>query len=68
MALNWDAVYEVAMELRRVHPQIDLHEVTLGDLYQWTIALPGFEDDPALSNDDILASIYQEWYEVTIHD
>jgi FeS assembly protein IscX len=68
MALNWDAVHEIATELRRMHPQIDLHEVTLGNVYEWTTALPEFEDDAALCNDEILASIYQEWYEVTIHD
>jgi FeS assembly protein IscX len=68
MALNWDAVYEIATELRRLHPRMDLLQVTLADVFAWTTALPEFEDDPALCNDEILASILQEWYEVTIHD
>jgi FeS assembly protein IscX len=68
MALNWDAVHEIATELRRLHPHMDLLQVTLADLYEWTTALPEFEDDPALCNDDILESILQEWYEVTNHD
>ena len=68
MALNWDAVHEIALELRRSHERIDMSRVTLGDVFRWTMELPDFEDDPSLCNDGILASIYQEWYEVTIHD
>jgi FeS assembly protein IscX len=58
----------VAIELRRLHPNVDLHEVTLRTVYTWTLELPDFSDDPALCNDEILESIYQEWYEVTIND
>jgi len=68
MALNWDSIHAVALELRRTHPDADLHDVSLGQLMQWTLALPEFQDDPALANDEILSAIYQEWYEVTIHD
>lgn len=32
-------------------------------IFRWTLDLPGFEDDPELANDDILAAIFQEWYE-----
>jgi FeS assembly protein IscX len=35
-------------------------------IFRWTLALPMFEDDPALANDDILAAIYQDWYEETL--
>ena len=68
MDLNWDAVYSVALELRRAHPAVNLQNVSLAQIFEWTIALPGFDDDPALCNDEILESIYQEWYEVTIDD
>jgi FeS assembly protein IscX len=68
MALNWESTYAVAIELERLHPDAHLPDVTLGDIYEWTMALPDFEDDPALCNDEILTSIYQEWYEVTVHD
>jgi len=38
-------------------------------IYRWTVALPGFDDDPQLANDAVLAAIYQEWYEeVIIHE
>ncbi len=68
MSLNWDSVYEVALELRRLHPDVDLQSVTLQQIYQWSVSLPEFHDDAELCNDEILASIYQEWYEVTIDE
>ena len=68
MPLNWDSVYELALELHRAHPDADLQDVTLGQVRDWTIALPEFLDDADLCNDEILHSIYQEWYEVTIDD
>lgn len=61
--LNWEATYAVAKMLQDQHPAVDLQEVSLEMIYQWTLALPGFEDDPDLVNDSILMSIYQEWYE-----
>ena len=67
MNLNWEATYAIAMELRRQHKDVNIEEVTLQQIYDWTIALSEFEDDPALANDDILYSIYQDWFEENIH-
>ena len=61
--LYWDAIYEIALALKGQRPDENLEEVSLGDILQWTLALPGFADDPELANDDILAAIYQEWFE-----
>lgn len=61
--LYWDAIYEIALALKASHPQETLEDVTLGTIFRWTIALPDFADDPALGNDEILAAIYQEWFE-----
>lgn len=61
--LCWEASYAIARELDRHHPDIDLKDVSLTMLYDWTIKLPGFNDDPELANDDILMAIFQEWYE-----
>ncbi|MDA1330316.1 MAG: Fe-S assembly protein IscX [Chloroflexi bacterium] len=61
--LYWDAIYEIALALKSQRPQEDLEEASLGDIFQWTIALPGFADDPDLANEEILAAIYQEWFE-----
>ncbi len=61
--LYWDAIYEIALALKEAHPNETLETLSLGELFQWVIALPGFADDPELANDDILAAIYQEWFE-----
>ena len=67
MTLTWESTYAIALELRRQHPAVDLNEVTLGQIYNWTLGLPEFEDDPLLANDDILYAIYQDWFEENIH-
>lgn len=61
--LTWDASYAIALALRRQHPQVNLAEVSLGMIFQWTVALPEFCDDRELANEAILAAIYQEWFE-----
>ncbi|MBX3038919.1 MAG: Fe-S cluster assembly protein IscX [Anaerolineales bacterium] len=65
--MNWEATYAIAMELKRKYKDVNIEEVTLGQIYTWTLALPEFDDDPQLANDDILRSIYQDWYEELIH-
>jgi len=67
MTLNWESTYAIALELRRQHPNINIEEVTLKQIYDWTLALSEFEDDPALVNDDILYAIYQDWFEENIN-
>jgi FeS assembly protein IscX len=62
-SLNWDATYAIALALRRSHPDADLYAVSLGQIYRWTLALPEFDDDPALANDMILSEIFQDWLE-----
>ena len=61
--LYWDAVFEIALALIAKFPEEDLEEVSLLQIFEWTLALPNFKDDTELANDDILLSIYQEWYE-----
>ena len=67
MTLNWESTYAIALELRRLYPDADLEKVSLKQIYDWTLALPEFEDDPALANDDILYAIYQDWFEENLH-
>ncbi len=67
VTLSWESTYAVALELKRYHPGIDLTSVTLKQVFDWTVALPGFRDDPSLCNDGILASIFQDWYEEILH-
>ena len=67
MTLTWESTYAIALELRRQHPNINIEEVTLKQIHDWTLGLSEFEDDPALANDDILYAIYQDWYEEYIN-
>ena len=68
MTLSWETSYAIAIELKRRHSDVNIEDVSLQQIYAWTIQLEDFEDDPALSNDEILSSIYQEWYEELIDD
>lgn len=68
MTLNWESTYAIALELRRQHPDVNFEELTLQNIYTWTLQLPEFEDDPALANDDILYAIYQDWFEENLDD
>jgi FeS assembly protein IscX len=67
MTLNWESTYAIALELCRQHPEVNLENVTLGQIYNWTLQLSEFDDDPALANDDILYAIYQDWFEENIN-
>ncbi len=62
-SLNWEATYAIALALRAAHPGLNLENVSLQMIFNWTLALPAFDDDPTLGNDDILMSIYQDWFE-----
>ncbi len=66
--LSWEFPYEIALALRAAHPQADLENLSLNDLHAMILALPHFLDDPSLVNDDILLTIFQDWYEEIIHE
>ncbi len=66
MTLTWESTYAIALELRRQH-NINIEDVSLQQIYKWTLELSEFEDDPALANDGILYAIYQDWFEENIH-
>ncbi len=61
--LDWDASFAIAKALQARFPDCDLEEVSLEMIYQWTIALPEFDDDPALANEEILMDIFRVWLE-----
>ncbi len=64
--LIWEGTYAIALALKNAHPDVDLEKVSLGMIETWTLALPNFEDDPALANEAILMRIYQDWFEEII--
>ena len=61
--LTWEGTYAIALALKAAHPDVDLENVSLGMIEDWTLALPDFDDDPALANEEILLRIYQDWLE-----
>jgi FeS assembly protein IscX len=63
--LYWDAAYSIARRLKALHPEVDLSTLTLNMIYDWTIALPEFNDDSQLANDELIQAILQEWLEET---
>jgi FeS assembly protein IscX len=63
MPLYWEAPYEIVLSLMDTHPDIDLDNVGIHQLYEWILALPDFSDDPLLVNDGLLNDILREWYE-----
>ena len=66
MGLNWESTYEVALALDAPTPAWTCGRHP-GSVFAWIMALPDFEDEAALCNDEILQSIFQEWYEVSIN-
>ena len=66
MTLTWETSYAIALELKGSHQDVNIEDVTLQQIYEWTLNLEDFEDDPTICNDEILSSIYQEWYEEII--
>jgi FeS assembly protein IscX len=68
MTLNWETSYAIAIELKRRHSDVNIEDVSLQQIYAWTLELEDFQDDPALCNDEILSSIYQEWFEELMND
>jgi len=63
MNMTWEDSFAIARALREQHPAAALEDVSLRTIYQWTLTLPGFDDDPALANEAILQAIVQEWLE-----
>jgi FeS assembly protein IscX len=61
--LTWDDSYAIARHLLARFPGIDIEQVSLKMIFEWTVALPNFSDDPQLADNAILMDIYQEWYE-----
>ncbi|MBT3336755.1 MAG: Fe-S cluster assembly protein IscX [Anaerolineae bacterium] len=61
--MTWESTYAIALALKETHPAVNLEKVSLGMIEVWTLALPEFDDDPALVNEEILFAIYQDWFE-----
>ena len=61
MPLKWTDIYDIAIALEEIHPEIDILQVRFTDLWKWVQELPGFADDPERSNERILEAIQMAW-------
>jgi len=59
--MRWTDVREIAIALAERHPGVDPLQVRFTDLHRWVRELPGFDDDPARSNEKILEAIQMTW-------
>ena len=59
--MKWTDSREIAIALAEKFPGTDPQRVRFTDLYQWVIALPGFDDDPKRSGEKILEAIQMAW-------
>jgi FeS assembly protein IscX len=59
--MKWTDTYEIAIALVDAHPDVDPKGVRFTDLYQWVLALPGFDDDPKRCGEKILEAIQLAW-------
>jgi FeS assembly protein IscX len=61
--VKWTDINDIAIELADTYPDKDPKTVNFVDLYNWVMALPGFDDDPKRSNEKVLEAIQAAWIE-----
>jgi FeS assembly protein IscX len=59
--MKWTDTQEIAVALAENHADKDPNTVRFTDLYQWVMALPGFDDDPKRCGEKILEAIQLAW-------
>jgi FeS assembly protein IscX len=59
--MKWTDTREIAIALADSRPDVDPHSVRFTDLYEWVLALPGFDDDPKRCGEKILEAIQADW-------
>jgi FeS assembly protein IscX len=59
----WTDFEDIAIALADAHPTVDPLTVRFTELRGWVIELPGFNDDPAGSNERRLEAIQMAWHE-----
>jgi len=61
--MKWTDTRDIAIELAESRPETDPKSIRFTDLYDWVIALPGFDDDPQRCGEKILEAIQAAWIE-----
>ena len=61
--ITWNDAEEIGIQLQEKFPELDPLTVRFTDLHKHVIALEGFTDDPAKSNESRLEAIQMAWHE-----
>jgi FeS assembly protein IscX len=61
--VKWTDAEEIGIALAETFPGVDPLTLRFTDLRQRVLALPGFDDDPARSNEPKLEAIQMAWHE-----
>ena len=59
--MKWTDTLDIAIALAEAHPGVDPQTVRFTDLFNWVMALPGFDDDPKRCGEKILEAIQMAW-------
>ena len=59
--MRWTDAREIAIALAEAHPDVAPLGVRFTDLHRWVRELPGFEDDPGRSSEQVLEAIQMAW-------
>ncbi len=62
-SMKWTDAEAIGLALNTAHPAVNPLAVRFTDLRAWVLALPGFDDDPAASNEARLEAIQMAWHE-----
>ena len=61
--MKWIDTREIAIALLEAHSDVDPTTINFVDLYNWVLALEGFDDDPRRAGEKILEAIQATWIE-----
>ena len=61
--MTWTSSEDIGIALSEEFPDVDPLTVRFTDLREKVLALDGFDDDPAASNEAKLEAIQMAWYE-----
>ncbi len=64
--MKWTDVEDIAIALHEKFPTLNPLTIRFTDLRTWVLALPGFDDDPAASNESRLEAIQMAWHEEVV--
>jgi len=59
--MKWTDTQDIAIALTEQHADKDPRNIRFTDLYNWVLALPGFDDDPKRCGEKILEAIQLAW-------